>query len=248
MVNNVALERIGNPNSLVKKIITQLSQAILEGDFKPGDKLPSEAVLCEKLGVGRNSLREAIRMLNAMGVMETKRGQGTFLRDTVSEDVFNPLIFQLILAPKQNSDVYELRVMIESIVVIMAIRKASKEEIAAIRRFVEETNRIFESKTADLEKLVDLDVQFHIGLAKCVHNSLIEAILEKLILIFRPSIKKVLKTEDGMRLCIKNHFAIVDIIERKSVVEVFDLVESTLSDTFNDDSKKKLDNTFFEIP
>ena len=247
MVKNVALERIGDPNSLVKKIITQLSQAILEGDFKPGDKLPSEAILCEKLGVGRNSLREAIRMLNAMGVMETKRGQGTFLRDTISDDVFNPLIFQLILAPKQNTDVYELRVMIESIVVIMAIKKASKEEIAAIRNSVEEANRIFESKTADLEHLVNLDVQFHISLAKCVHNPLIEAILEKLILIFRPSIKKVLKTDVGMRSCIKNHFAIVDIIERKNVVKVFDLVESTLSDTFSDNSKKSSSNALFEV-
>ena len=64
----------------MNEIIIQLSQAILEGDFKPGDKLLSEAQLCEKLGVGRNSLREAIKMLNAIGVLETKkRAEGTFL-------------------------------------------------------------------------------------------------------------------------------------------------------------------------
>ena len=74
----MGLERIGNSDTLVKEIIIQLSQAIIEGDFKPGDKLPSEAELCEHLGVGRNSLRESIRMLNAMGVVETKRGQGNF--------------------------------------------------------------------------------------------------------------------------------------------------------------------------
>lgn len=100
MVNLVALTRIKNQESLVNEIIIQLSQAILEGDFKPRDKLLSEAQLCEKLGVGRNSLREAIKMLNAIGVLETKRGQGTFLAKEISHDVFNPLIFKLILEPK----------------------------------------------------------------------------------------------------------------------------------------------------
>ena len=77
----MGLAKIGNSDTLVNEIITQLSQAIIDGDFKPGDKLPSEAELCEQLGVGRNSLREAIRVLNAMGVVKTKRGQGTFLQN-----------------------------------------------------------------------------------------------------------------------------------------------------------------------
>lgn len=123
MVNLVALTRIKNQESLVNEIIIQLSQAILEGDLKPGDKLLSEAQLCEKLGVGRNSLREAIKMLNAIGVLETKRGQGTFLAKEISHDVFNPLIFKLILEPKCAKDIYELRVLLETMVILMAIKK-----------------------------------------------------------------------------------------------------------------------------
>lgn len=228
----MGLERIGNSDTLVKEIIIQLSQAIIEGDFKPGDKLPSEAELCEQLGVGRNSLRESIRMLNAMGVVETKRGQGTFLRKTISHDVFNPLIFRLILEPKNTVDVYELRVMIESIVIIMAIKKASVEEIKSIRNLIDETAFIAKNKTASVDELVKLDVDFHLQIARCVHNPLIEAILETLVLMFQPSIKKVLLKEDGLALCIKNHYAIVDLIEKRDIVKVFDLVEKTLSDSF----------------
>lgn len=228
----MGLERIGSTDTLVKEIIVQLSQAIIEGDFKPGDKLPSEAELCEQLGVGRNSLREAIRMLNAMGVVETKRGQGTFLRETISHDVFNPLIFRLILEPKSTVDVYELRLMIESIVIIMAIKKASAEEIKAIRELIDKTNEIFKSKTASLDELVKLDVNFHLQIAKCVHNPLIEAILETLVLMFQPSIRRVLEQEDGMQVCIKNHYAIVDLIEHRNITDVFNLVEKTLSDSF----------------
>ncbi len=228
----MGLERIGNSDTLVKEIIIQLSQAIIEGDFRPGDKLPSEAELCEQLGVGRNSLRESIRMLNAMGVVETKRGQGTFLRKTISHDVFNPLIFRLILEPKSTVDVYELRVMIESIVIIMAIKKASVEEIKSIRNLIDETAFIAKNKTVSVDELVKLDVDFHLQIARCVHNPLIEAILETLVLMFQPSIKKVLLKEDGLALCIKNHYAIVDLIEKRDIVKVFDLVEKTLSDSF----------------
>ena len=65
-----------------------------------------------------------------------------------------------------------------------------------------------------------------------MHNPLIEAILETLVLMFQPSIKKVLLKEDGLALCIKNHYAIVDLIEKRDIVKVFDLVERTLSDSF----------------
>lgn len=229
----MGLAKIGNSDTLVNEIITQLSQAIIEGDFKPGDKLPSEAELCEQLAVGRNSLREAIRVLNAMGVVKTKRGQGTFLQDTISHEVFNPLIFRLILDPKNTTDVFELRVMVESIVIIMAIYKASPEEIQSIRDLVDETNNIAKSNQGSIDDLIKLDMQFHLSIAKCVHNKLIEAILETLVLMFEPSIKKVLQKDGGIDLCLKNHYAIVDLIEQRDIINVFNTVRDTLVDSFS---------------
>lgn len=228
----MGLAKIGNSDTLVNEIITQLSQAIIEGDFKPGDKLPSEAELCEQLAVGRNSLREAIRVLNAMGVVKTKRGQGTFLQDTISHEVFNPLIFRLILDPKNTTDVFELRVMVESIVIIMAIYKASPEEIQSIRNLVNETNNIAKSNQGSIDDLIKLDMQFHLSIAKCVHNKLIESILETLVLMFEPSIKKVLQKDGGIDLCLKNHYAIVNLIEQRDVINVFNTVRDTLVDSF----------------
>lgn len=229
----MGLAKIGNSDTLVNEIITQLSQAIIEGDFKPGDKLPSEAELCEQLAVGRNSLREAIRVLNAMGVVKTKRGQGTFLQDTISHEVFNPLIFRLILDPKNTTDVFELRVMVESIVIIMAIYKASPEEIQSIRDLVDETNNIAKSNQGSIDDLIKLDMQFHLSIAKCVHNKLIESILETLVLMFEPSIKKVLQKDGGIDLCLKNHYAIVNLIEQRDVINVFNTVRDTLVDSFS---------------
>lgn len=224
------LNRIGNQDSLVNEIIMQLSQAILEGEFKPGDKLLSEAQLCEQLGVGRNSLREAIKMLNAMGVLETKRGQGTFLAKEISHDVFNPLIFKLILEPKSAKDIYELRVLLESIVVLMAIRKATTEDMIEVKTIVLKTRELLENGHNDIDVFVKLDMQFHLTIAKATHNHLIETILTTVITIFEPFIKKVLLSENGILLSIKNHTNLIQVIEQKNTMEAMNAVKKSLDE------------------
>lgn len=230
MVNLVALTRIKNQESLVNEIIIQLSQAILEGDFKPGDKLLSEAQLCEKLGVGRNSLREAIKMLNAIGVLETKRGQGTFLAKEISHDVFNPLIFKLILEPKCAKDIYELRVLLETMVILMAIKKATAEDITEVKTIVLKTKELLENGHDNIESFVELDMQFHLTVAKATHNHLVETILATVITIFEPFIKKVLLSENGISLSIKNHTNLIQIIEQKNTIEAMNAVKKSLDE------------------
>lgn len=228
MVNLVALTRIKNQESLVNEIIIQLSQAILEGDFKPGDKLLSEAQLCEKLGVGRNSLREAIKMLNAIGVLETKRGQGTFLAKEISHDVFNPLIFKLILEPKSAKDIYELRILLETIIILMAIKKADDKDIESAKNVLLEVKKLLEQNSTDIDRFVKLDIKFHMVIAKSTHNYLVETILDTIMVIFEPFIKKVLSSENGMQISVINHENLIKIIEEKNSLEAMNVVIKSL--------------------
>lgn len=228
MVNLVALTRIKNQESLVNEIIIQLSQAILEGDFKPGDKLLSEAQLCEKLGVGRNSLREAIKMLNAIGVLETKRGQGTFLAKEISHDVFNPLIFKLILEPKSAKDIYELRILLETIIILMAIKKADDKDIESAKNVLLEVKKLLEQNSTDIDRFVKLDIKFHMVIAKSTHNYLVETILDTIMVIFEPFIKKVLSSENGIQISVINHENLIKIIEEKNSLETMNVVIKSL--------------------
>lgn len=228
MVNLVALTRIKNQESLVNEIIIQLSQAILEGDFKPGDKLLSEAQLCEKLGVGRNSLREAIKMLNAIGVLETKRGQGTFLAKEISHDVFNPLIFKLILEPKSAKDIYELRILLETIIILMAIKKADDKDIESAKNVLLEVKKLLEQNSTDIDRFVKLDIKFHMVIAKSTHNYLVETILDTIMVIFEPFIKRVLSSENGIQISVINHENLIKIIEEKNSLEAMNVVIKSL--------------------
>ena len=78
------LNRSLQNHSVVQKIVDQITEAILRGELRPGDRLPTEAELCSSMGVGRNSVREAIKILEAYGVAEIRRADGTYICSTYS--------------------------------------------------------------------------------------------------------------------------------------------------------------------
>ncbi|MGB5746958.1 MAG: GntR family transcriptional regulator, partial [Desulfobacterales bacterium] len=77
------------------EILHMITDNILAGNLKPGDKLPTEFELAESLGVGRNSVREAIKILHSMGVIEVKMGAGTFITRSMNGSILEPLILSL---------------------------------------------------------------------------------------------------------------------------------------------------------
>ena len=98
-----------NISSEIAEIITNL---ILTGELNPGDKLPTELEFTQQLGVGRNSLREAIKMLTFIGILEIRRGEGTFVRKELSSPIINPLLMSLIFEEKTAEELVELRLVV----------------------------------------------------------------------------------------------------------------------------------------
>ncbi len=83
--------------SVVENIIDKIISAIIAGELAPGDQLPTEIELCRDLGVGRNSVREAIKKLEAYGVVYIKRAEGTFVSETYSQKMLDPMLYGRIL-------------------------------------------------------------------------------------------------------------------------------------------------------
>jgi DNA-binding FadR family transcriptional regulator len=90
-----------------------IKHAILDGTIKPGDLLPSEAEMSEQMDVGKSSVREAIKMLSAMGVVESIQGEGTYVRSNVDDQGINPMVYQLVLMQGSNEQIFQLREMLE---------------------------------------------------------------------------------------------------------------------------------------
>lgn len=99
--------------SVVERITDQITNAIINGELKPGDKIPTEVELCESFGVGRNSVREAIKVLEAYGVLEIRRADGTYIRQGYDDKMLYPILYGIILQKDSKEQIVELRKVID---------------------------------------------------------------------------------------------------------------------------------------
>ena len=141
--------------SLSDHIVEQIAALIARGTLKPGDRIPSEKQLCEQFGVGRTSVREALRSLSVMGVLEPHMGDGTFVASNAGRFLERSFHWGLLLNPKLVEDLIETRLMLESHTAFLAATKAAQAELdrmaEAIRLMethVGDPGRYLESRSA----------------------------------------------------------------------------------------------------
>lgn len=114
--------------SVVERITDQITNAIINGELKPGDKIPTEVELCESFGVGRNSVREAIKILEAYGVLEIKRADGTYIRQEYDDKMLYPILYGIILQKDSKEQIVELRKVIDVGIFQEAIKRMTEED------------------------------------------------------------------------------------------------------------------------
>lgn len=160
--------------SLSRQVADQLESLVLEGQIPVGDKLPTEAELCEQFGVSRTVVREAVANLKSLGLVETKRGVGTtVVRSSPTEKPFhhdiNPNAVNDIL------DILELRMAVEETAAGLAAARRDEEDIAQLEAISEEFRLArVENRLARSE-----DYQFHLAIAQATKNPLIKAFFEQ---------------------------------------------------------------------
>jgi len=158
--------------SIVQQVIDRITFAIINKELVPGEKLPSEMDLAKNLGIGRNSVREAFKILIYFGILEVKRPDGTFVSKGFSEKMVDPLLYGIMLE-RANSINYvkEFRLSLDTIVFDMVIKKAGKKDLDTLRsRF-----NVLKSAVAlkDINKINYADNRFHEVFYDAVRNPLI---------------------------------------------------------------------------
>ncbi len=218
--------------SVVDIVVEQIKNLILNETIKPGEKIPTEVELMEQLGVGRNSVREAIKMLTALGVLEVKRGQGTYVATKVQPSFFDPFIFSLLLEPKSNQDLYELRVMYDSMVAFTALSNGSQEEFDELEKNIDEMEAAYKNNLHldDIDFFVDKDLGFHRILLQATHNPLIIRMGEAILGLFPKYIKKSISQDKGIERSIENHRTILKTLIEKDVSHIVLSIEQTLEE------------------
>ena len=156
---------------LYEEIVEQIKQLITDGSLKPGDKLLSERELAEQFQVSRASVREAIRTLEMLGVIDIRPGEGTFIRGMDTVDIIRPLAMFLALERSSLLDMFEMRRIFEIGTVSLAAERATQEELDQIEAMLEMMRERL--NVLDPEKGEEYDTAFHYAVAEATHNSLL---------------------------------------------------------------------------
>lgn len=174
--NNNNFRSLMNPvpnESVVDQIITRITDAIISGELQPGQKIPTENSLSEAMNVGRNSVREAIKVLEAMGVLNIRRPEGTFVAEGFSDRMLNPMIYGLILEGGSSPAMIELRQLFDVGILKLAIEKATENDIKNIFETLTELRRVVQKQQLDKNEILDADIMFHRALEAAVKNPLV---------------------------------------------------------------------------
>jgi GntR family transcriptional repressor for pyruvate dehydrogenase complex len=150
------------------EVVSQVELLILEGILRVGDKLPGERDLARRLDVSRPILREALKDLEARGLLVSRHGGGTFVADVIGK-VFTPQIVELIAKHKKATiDYLEYRREIEGVAAEYAARRATDDDRALLTRIIRAMEAAHEKD--DFEEEATLDVELHNVIGECAHN------------------------------------------------------------------------------
>ena len=174
--------------SAVDLVIDSIKNILIQKKVMPGDLLPSEQALAEGLGVGRGSVREALKILDAFGIVEIIHGDGTYIATSANKKIFDPLIYSLIIANTDSNELVELREMVEIGVISAVIDRCSDEDIRTLQAVHEEYEELGRRGVTELAQLNACDLKFHRTLAGLTKNRLIENMYNFVIDIFAPTI------------------------------------------------------------
>lgn len=173
--------------TLADEIVKRITGMIIDSGLKPGDKLPSERELMEQLSVGRSSLRESIRILIAMGVVDVSAGEGMFVGGGQTSMLTKPMSWALLMNEQSAREVVEARRFVEVELAGLAAQRATEEQIATI----EQSMVALGASQDDAEEYTNLDLEFHLAVGHAAGNSVMYQILDTLRHIVRTWMHRV---------------------------------------------------------
>ncbi|KQO20559.1 GntR family transcriptional regulator [Flavobacterium sp. Leaf82] len=156
-----------NKKSLAEEVASKLQEQISLGHYKINEKLPIEAELMKSFGVGRSSIREAMKLLSNLGLLRIQQGVGTFVQEV--RTTREPMDQRLMRASVQDLD--EVRQLLELKIAEKAATNRTEDDIVAMKKHLQ--NRMVAAERGLLEECVEADIQFHIAIAEASKNEIL---------------------------------------------------------------------------
>jgi GntR family transcriptional repressor for pyruvate dehydrogenase complex len=175
---------------IYEAIVRQVKAMIAEGRLKSGDQLPPERDLAEKFVVSRTSVREALRALESLGLIEIRPGEGTFVREVSVEALIEPLALVMLSQREAIGELFEARRLLEPSIAAFAARRATPQDIDEMTRILEEQAKEVAAGRTGLAQ----DADFHSAIAAAAHNRAISRLVHGIMDLLTQSREESLST------------------------------------------------------
>jgi GntR family transcriptional repressor for pyruvate dehydrogenase complex len=192
------------------EIARALLDYILSGQVGPGEKLPSERQLSESFGVGRSVIREALKSLGLLGLIEFRHGGGTYFRGADSELLPRVIEWGLMLGERHTIDLVEARQHLERITTGLAADRRTEAELAGI-----ETALAAMRAATTTEEFVNADVDFHLAIADASGNTVLANMLKSISSLLRVWIHRVMDAESSFDVSLHEHEPVFEAIRAR---------------------------------
>lgn len=189
---------------LVEQVIQALRERIAAGTYPVGSRLPPEPQLMTDLGIGRSTLREAVRVLSHGGLLEVRQGDGTYVR---AVDEGDPLARRLRLA--RAAEANEVRQLLELETARLAALRRTPEHLARLREHLARREACREA--GDVDGYLDADLAFHLGIAAASGNEFLADLYRSFAAALRPTLSEVATLADAQS---ELHAQLLQAIER----------------------------------
>lgn len=224
-----------NTKKNYEQIVEQIQELILDGTFQKGDKLPPERELTTKLGVSRSSLREALKALEVLGLIESKQGEGSYISNNVNSTILKSISIAYKLNNGTIEDILELRHSLEIQAVRTAAIKATEDQIEELEAIVNKMEN-----AADEEEQSQLDIEFHGKLIGMMNNVMFQIISESVSNLMQPFIKSIREIyrehDDYLKTYyfVEQHRNVLDAIKERNPEKAVNLMMEHIQLTEND--------------
>ena len=197
-------------NRAYEVVIEAIKKKIKNGEIKKGEKLRPEREIAEDLGVSRASVREAVRALDVIGLIESRQGAGNYIKETFEESLIQPLSVMFLL---------------ESQAAVLAAERIDEKDIKKLEELIDEM-----SKTSDEEKNVEIDRQLHYIIDNASKNRVISSILAVISELIDESIKGTRselarKDAQNSKKLLEIHKELVDAMKNKSKKRAYEAMQ-----------------------
>lgn len=217
--------------NLTEEVREYLTEFIIENGLAPGDALPPETHLAQELDIGRSSVREAVKALQALGVVEARQGDGLYVREYNLDPILETLTYQLRWDPEAFSELLEIRIWLETAVVGEAVQRITQDRLQKLENCL----KVWSERVRAGEPYAQQDRQFHRILYETLGNATLTKLLDVFWVAFENVGSETIRQDLDSVKTLRNHQAILDAVrsgdetlaQQKLRQSFFDIEERT---------------------